>query len=41
MRSKENQFYDELSEKLYPEIEWRTNYPQSHSSRVMVELSAL
>jgi hypothetical protein len=39
MRSKENQFYDELSEKLYPEIEWKLkNYPQSHSSRVMVEL---
>ena len=39
MRSKENQFYDELSEKLYPEIEWKLkNYPQSRSSRVMVEL---
>lgn len=39
MNSSEDNFYDELSEKLYPEIEWKlNNYPQSRSSRVMVEL---
>jgi hypothetical protein len=39
MNSNEAHFYDELSEKLYPEIEWKlNNYPQSRSSRVMVEL---
>jgi hypothetical protein len=39
MKSNENHFYDELSEKLYPEIEWKLkNYPQSRSRRVMVEL---
>jgi hypothetical protein len=39
MSCRENHFYDELSEKLYPEIEWNfKNYPQSRSSRVTFEL---
>jgi hypothetical protein len=39
MNFSENLFYDELSEKLYPEVEWKLkNYPQSRSSRIMVEL---
>jgi hypothetical protein len=39
MHSEQNDFYDELSEKLYHEIEWKLrNSSQARSSRVMVEL---
>ena len=39
INTSKNYFYDELSEKLYPEIDWKLkSYPQSRSSRVMVEL---
>jgi len=39
MQSEQNDFYDELSEKLYHEIEWKLrDYSRARSSRVMVEL---
>ena len=38
MQSEQKDFYDELSEKLYHEIEWKLrDYSRARSSRVMVE----
>ena len=39
MQSEQKDFYDELSEKLYQEAEWKLrDYPGACSSRVMLEL---
>lgn len=39
MQSEQKDFYDELSEKLYHEIEWKLrDHSRAHFSRVMVEL---
>ena len=41
MQFEQKDFYDELSEKLYHEIEWKLrDYPRDRSSRAMVELGA-